>query len=180
MSKTRQRDRLPTTIQRGRLPTTVLRDTRERRPWTFDGVPIEIRDVTLSTGDYTVPSFCRYDPDRDTYHPLFAVERKAAQDFLTAITWERDRFERELRRASRWPRPLAVVVETSWERLLENHGCMTTREVQPAQVEGTVEAWDNYYNVEWYFAGTRRRAERCALLLLVRHHLFGELHGRYL
>ena len=87
------------------IPTTVQRDTREQRPWGFDDLPVETRDVTLSTGDYTVPAYCTHDPEFDTYRPHFAVERKSGQDFLTAITWERDRFERELRRAAEWQFP---------------------------------------------------------------------------
>jgi ERCC4-type nuclease len=111
------------------LPTTILRDTREQRPWTFDGCAVETHDVTLSTGDYTVPTACTHDPESDTYHPRFAVERKSGQDFLTALTWERDRFSHELRRAAEWPHPLAVVVETSWETLLRNRGCMAWRDI---------------------------------------------------
>lgn len=87
-------------------------------PWAFDGCGVETRDVTLLTGDYAVPTACTHDPDSDTYHPRFAVERKSGDDFLTALTWERDRFTSELRRAAEWPQPLAVVVEISWEALL--------------------------------------------------------------
>jgi ERCC4-type nuclease len=153
------------------LPTTILRDTREKRPWTFDSCPVETRDVTLSTGDYAVPRHCTHDPERDTYHPHVAVERKSGQDFLTALTWERDRFERELRRATTWPQPLAVVVETSWETLLRDRGCMARRDVHPAQVTGSVAAWIRQYNVAFHFTETRRRAELCAFLLLVRDSL---------
>src|SRR6056297_3167525 len=116
------------------IPTTILRDARERRPWTFDGCAVETRDVTLSTGDYAVPTHCTHDPEADTHHPQFAVERKSGHDFLTALTWERDRFISELRRATEWPQPLAVVVETSWETLLRNRGCMTWRDIHPNQI----------------------------------------------
>jgi ERCC4-type nuclease len=67
------------------IPTTVLRDTREQRPWTFDGCAVETRDVTLSTGDYAVPTACTHDPESDTYHPRFAVERKSGDDFRTHV-----------------------------------------------------------------------------------------------
>ncbi|MFQ3293183.1 MAG: ERCC4-type nuclease [Natronomonas sp.] len=107
------------------IPTTVLRDAREQRPWTFDGCAVEARDLTLSTGDYAVLTDCTHDPDDDTYHPQLEVERKSGQDFLTALTWDRDRFRSELRRAAEWPQPLAVIVETSWETLLRNRGCMS-------------------------------------------------------
>jgi len=80
------------------IPTTVLRDNREQRPWTSDGCAVETRDVTLSTGDYAVPIDCTHDSEADTYHPRFAVEHKPGHDFLTALTWDRDRFTSELRR----------------------------------------------------------------------------------
>ena len=157
------------------IPTTVLRDTREQRPWSFEGCPVETRDVTLSTGDYAVPTHCFYNPERDTYHPQFAVERKSGHDFLTALTRERERFKRELQRAVQWTQPLPVVVETSWETLLRNHGCMAWRDIHPNQVTGTVEAWIDHYNVAFHFTETRRRAELCAFLLLVRHSLVRRL-----
>jgi ERCC4-type nuclease len=157
------------------VPTTILRDTRERRPWTFEGCPVKTRDVTLSTGDYTVPTHCSHDPERDTYHPQFAVERKSGHDFLTALTWERERFKRELQRTAQWTQPLPVVVETSWETLLRNHGCMSWRDIHPNQVAGTVAAWTDHYNVSFHFTETRRRAELCAFLLLVRHGLVRRL-----
>jgi ERCC4-type nuclease len=157
------------------IPTTILRDTRERRPWVFDRYPVRTRDVTLSTGDYAVPRHCVHDPERDTYHPEFAVERKAGHDFLTGLTWERDRFKRELRRAAQWPQPLPVVVETAWSTLLGNDGCMARRDVHPNQIAGTVATWTEHYNVEFHFTESRRRAELCAFLLLVRYSLVHRL-----
>lgn len=165
------------TRQIGSLPTTILRDTREQCPWTFDGCAVETRDVTLSTGDYAVATHCDHDPERDTYRPRFAVERKSGHDFLTALTWERDRFTSELQRAAEWSRPLAVVVETSWGTLLRNRGCMAWRDIHPNQVVGTVSAWTRHYNVAFHFTETRRRAERCAFLLLARHSLVRQLDG---
>ncbi|MEF8842980.1 MAG: ERCC4 domain-containing protein [Haloarculaceae archaeon] len=162
----------------GSLPATILRDTREQRPWAFDGCGVETRDVTLSTGDYAVPSYCTHDAEPDTYHPAFAVERKSGQDFLDSLTHGRDRFEAELQRASGWSRPLAVVVETSWETLLRGRGCMAWRDVHPNQVVGTVSAWSRHYNVVFRFTETRRRAELCAFLLLVHHGLVRRLDER--
>ena len=153
------------------IPTTVLRDTREQRPWTFEGCGVEARDVTLSTGDDAVPTDCTHDPEVDTYHPRFAVERKSGHDFLIALAWERERFTSELRRAAEWSRPLAVVVEMSWQTLLRNRGCMRRREIHPNQVVGTLSAWTRHYNVAFRFVESRRRAEPCAFLLLVRHNL---------
>jgi ERCC4-type nuclease len=160
------------------IPTTILRDTREQRPWTFENCPVETRDVTLSTGDYAVPRHCSHDPETDTYHPHFAVERKSGHDFLTALTRERERFKRELGRANQWTEPLPVVVETSWETLLRNHGCMAWRDIHPNQATGTVTAWTDHYNVAFHFTETRRRAKLCAFFLLVRHSLVRRLDQR--
>ncbi|MEF8783632.1 MAG: ERCC4 domain-containing protein [Haloarculaceae archaeon] len=159
------------TRRAGLVPKTILRDTRERCPWTFDGCSVETRDATLSTGDYAVPAHCTHDSDADTYHPQFAIERKSGHDFLTAITWDRDRFKAELQRAAEWSQPLPVVVETSWRAILHRRGEIAWRDIHPNQVTGTVSAWTNYYNVAFHFTGTRRRAELCAFLLLVRHSL---------
>jgi len=153
------------------IPTTVLRDNREQQPWTFDGYAVETRDVTLSTGDYALPANCAHDAEADTYHPQFAIERKSGHDFITALTWERDRFTSELQRAAEWTQPLTVVVEVSWETLLCNRGPMTWRDIHPNQIAGTVSAWTRHYNVAFHFAESRQRAELCAFLLLVRHSL---------
>jgi hypothetical protein len=155
----------------GPIPTTVLRDTREQRPWTFDTLPVETRDVTLS--QETTPSRDTVPTTRNSTRigPHFAVERKSGHDFLTAITWERDRFERELQRAAEWSHPLPVVVETSWQTLLGNHGCMARQDIHPAQVVGTVTTWARHYNVAFHFVETRRRATLCAFLLLARYSL---------
>lgn len=153
------------------IPTVVLRDTREKHPWTFDECAVETRDVTLSTGDYAIPADCTHDPEADTYHPQFAVERKSGHDFLTSLTWDRDRFTSELQRAAEWSQPIAVVVEASWQTLLRNRGCMAWRDIHPNQVVGTISAWTRHYNVTFRFTESRRRAELCAVLLLVRHRL---------
>ncbi len=161
---------------RSPIPSTILRDTREQEPWTFDAVPVETRDVTLATGDYAVPAHCRHDPELDTYYPAFAIERKSGQDFLTSITWQRDRFASELERAAEWTQPFPVLVEASWRTLLLNRGCMARRDVHPAQVAGTVAAWTRHYNVAFHFADTRQRATLCGFLLLVRYSLTRQLN----
>jgi hypothetical protein len=154
------------TVREGRL--IVLRDTRERKPWTFPACPVETREVTLSTGDYAVPAWCVHDEGRDTHRPRFAIERKSGQDLLTALTWERERFERELRRARDWPLGLAVIVEASWADIVAGRGPMVTRAVGLPQVVGTLAAWLDRHNVTVHFAGTRRRAQQFACSLLVR------------
>ena len=144
------------------MQLTILRDTREKRPWSFEGFPVQTVDATLSTGDYTFAECCRHDTRLDTFHPRFAVERKTGTDFLTAITWDRSRFEAELQRVAEWPTPLPVVVEESWTTFLTNRGSMRWRDIYPSQVVGTVSAWTVAYNVEFIFAGSRSSAQLCA------------------
>lgn len=146
---------------------TILRDTRERQPWTFPKAAVRIEDATLSTGDYAAAACCRHDADRDTHHPRFAVERKTGADFLASITAGRERFEAEVRRASGWDRPLAVVVEEPWETFARNRGVMARRDVHPNQVAGTVAAWADCYNVAFHFAAGRGLARRYALCRLL-------------
>lgn len=146
---------------------TILRDTREQRPWTFRPHPVSTRDVTLSTGDYTLDRCCSQDPETGTYHPRYAVERKTAGDFLTAITHDRERFRVELERASAWPAPLSVVVEEPWETFADARGVMRRREIHSKQVTGTVSAWAEQYNVEFRFLGSRRAGELYALCRLL-------------
>jgi ERCC4-type nuclease len=147
---------------------TILRDRRERRPWAFRPHPVSTRDVTLSTGDYTLASCCSRDPETGTHDPRYAVERKTGGDFLTAITHDRERFRAELERASSWRAPLSVVVEEPWRTFAENRGVMRRREIHPEQVAGTLSAWSEQYNVEFRFLGSRRAGELYALCRLLR------------
>ncbi len=150
---------------------TILRDTREQRPWTFRPHPVSTRDVTLSTGDYTVAGSCSREPGTGTHYPRYAVERKTAGDFLTAVTHDRDRFRAELERASSWPAPLTVVVEEPWRTFADERGVVRRRGVTAEQVAGTVSAWSGRYNVEFRFLGSRRAGELYALCRLLRLEL---------
>lgn len=142
---------------------TILGDTREQKGYTFDRYPVEFETATLSTGDYTIAEFCDHDESLDTYHPRFAIERKAPNDLLSSITGDaRERFKAEIKRASEWPEPLKVVVEAPWSMFENNHGVMQYRGLTPAQVTGTVREWSEYYNVEFHFFSDRHSAEQFA------------------
>ena len=68
-------------------PFVVLADTREQVIPPFpEGVVVE--RVTLSEADYTTHSLL----------DIGRIERKSATDFLSTISWGRERFERELTR----------------------------------------------------------------------------------
>lgn len=139
---------------------TVLRDNREKKPYDFEGLPVEVEDVTLSTGDYALAELCDHDEENDTYHPTYAVERKSADDFLGSITSGRDRFLREIKRAGDWDEPLEVVIEASYTMFEQNIGPMSGRRIAPSQVIGTVDTWTEHYNVNFHFAGGRHVGAR--------------------
>ena len=148
----------------------ILCDSREQKGYDFQRYPVATETATLTTGDYTLAEFCDYDADLDTYHPYFAVERKNANDFLSSISSNRERFKEEIKRASDWNEPLKVVVEAPWTVFTNNHGPMEYRSLTPSQVEGTVREWSKYYNVSFHFASDRTAAEQ---------YTFDELVTRY-
>jgi ERCC4-type nuclease len=139
----------------------ILCDTREQKPWKFEPFDVALDTVTLSTGDYTVPSLCDYDEELDTYNPVYAVERKEGGDFMSSITRDMDRFQDELARASEWSSPLLVVIEEPKEpsRYSGKH-FMKYYDVDRSQVFNTVETLERHYNVSFNFAGSRDHAQR--------------------
>jgi ERCC4-type nuclease len=140
----------------------ILRDNREQKGWDFEDLQATVEDVTISTGDYTVAPLCDYDPDNDTYHPFYAVERKAGQDFVSSITRNRTRFKKEIKRASDWDAPMLVLIEEPKRKFKRNLDFMKFRDVTWSQINGTVEKWERHYNVKFRYAGTRERAQGIA------------------
>lgn len=103
------------------LPTTfvVICDTREARPFRFEGLFADAKDGNrpllvrterrgLASGDYSLAGYA----DR------VAIERKSLADLLSTLGQERERFERELARLDQMEHAL-VVVEASWHQVLD-------------------------------------------------------------
>jgi ERCC4-type nuclease len=141
---------------------TILRDNRERKPWGFDRQDAEVSDETLETGDYTIAELCDHDPKRDTYIPNYAVERKSGDDFINSITRDRDRFKREIKRASEWSSPMLVIIEEPKEPSRYQETWIDRYDMTRSQIFGTVDEWGRHYNVNFRFAGNRDRAQRIA------------------
>lgn len=142
---------------------TILRDNREQKPWSFENFPAaDTKDVTIETGDYTLAEFCNHDEENDTYHPRYAIERKAGQDFLSSITRDRDRFLAEVKRTADWDSELRVLIEEPRRTFKRQQKFMRYRDVSWPQISGTVEKWERYYNVSFEFVGTRERAQKIA------------------
>jgi ERCC4-type nuclease len=137
---------------------TILRDTREKDGYGyyFEDYPVEVKEVTLTTGDYTVQEPGHYG-NNSTYHSPFAVERKAKDDLIGSITADRDRFEDEIERASEWESPMPVIIEAPLDRFKKGR---YYADVHPNAILGTVSKWPKYKNVDFFFADSQEDAER--------------------
>jgi len=153
---------------------TILCDSREQKPWEFEGYPVETKTVTLATGDYTLPSFATYNEKQDTYYPDRAIERKSPDDFLSSLFQNRERFQQEIKRAGTWETPLYVVIEAPWSAFVGRYNRYTGehgyRDVDPNRVKGTVNSWRDYFNVEWEFCTDRAAAEQFCFDALTTWH----------
>lgn len=141
---------------------TIIHDTREQKPWEFKNFPVDVQAETINTGDYTLPEFCDHDSEKDTYYPNYAIERKSGPDFIDSIIPNRERFLREIKRASDWNSELLVIVEEPKMTFRRQRDFMKYRNVSSSQIFGTVESWERSYNVDFRFAGSRERAQRVA------------------
>ncbi len=131
----------------------VVCDTREKLPYEFSADVQMVREK-LDTGDYSVKGF----------EDVFAVERKSLPDLLNSITWERDRFKREVERGDDFL-AFVVIVEAPVKEIMEwNY----ERKVHPNSVMGTVNNWEKYHNVEFVWAKDRHEAKEATLRLLQR------------
>jgi ERCC4-type nuclease len=145
---------------------TILIDNREQKPYSFEEYPVETEEVTLETSDYVLKGDGFWN-NNDTFIPYFGTERKSQDDFLNSITWERDRFRKEIRRADGWDNPLPIMVESPW-RVFQNENYY--RDVNRNAIEGTVNQWANNYNCEFFFKNDRADAERATYEFLRWRH----------
>jgi len=131
----------------------ILIDSREPWPhpwaahWPSD---IEVRREALPTGDVCLAG-----------NPLVAVERKAPADLVACMTSERQRFERELRRASSELDRMTVIVEGSMDAVL-----LHRRGMSSASVLGTLATWARRYRHPFLFAPTVEVAAELCLRFL--------------
>lgn len=143
---------MPTTATTKEPLPVVIIDSREQRPYQFAGPS---RVAALPTGDYSIEGL----------EGVFAVERKTLDDFLGCVTFQRDRFERELTRASTMRR-LWVVIEGNLSSIL---ACQYRSEVKPSSVIGSIVAWEcRLEPVRFVFASNRQSGEKLTERLLSR------------
>ena len=137
-----------------RSPTIVI-DTREQRPYTFDGVPTVRR--ALATGDYSVEGL----------ESRVAVERKSKADAYQCCGGKkganRIRFVACLERLAEIDRP-AIVIECSFREF-----CRPPRRtrITPSQAVGSYLSWSAKYRLPIFWCPDRSYAERVTLRWLV-------------
>lgn len=134
---------------------TIVVDTRENKPFSFEEYPVEVLQNTIETGDYAVHQPDHYG-NHDTLEAPFAVERKAAGDFVSSVSSSRERFKREIKRAADWPAPMPIVVEKPWIHFSQGNYYAN---VHPNALSGTVDTWGEAYNCQFFFRDNRKDAE---------------------
>lgn len=126
----------------------IVIDNREQCPFQFEGDAYPLTRVdfgTLLTGDYSLHGMT----DR------VGIERKSLADLVTCLGRERDRFERELKRA-RGLECFVVVCEGSWLELLQGR---YNSKLKPLSAVQSVAAFMARFGIPFFFAETRRAAE---------------------
>jgi len=149
-------------------PFTVLIDTREQRPYTFEGLtanadqgyaPIVVPTVrgTLQTGDYSIRGLGE----------LVVVERKSKEDLYSSIGQRRENFEQRMRRLCLDHSVAAVVVEAQLDELLmapppHSH-------LHPKALNRTILSWMvRWPRVHWILCPGRAVAEAVTYRFLER------------
>ncbi|HXJ41720.1 MAG TPA: ERCC4 domain-containing protein [Bryobacteraceae bacterium] len=152
------------------FPVTVLVDSREKRPFSFEGIAADMQDggladgsvelvvaseiVCLGEGDYSLKGF--HGPTPETGGGV-AVERKSKSDLWGTIAQGRERFERELERLSAY-KVAAVVCEADWEMMREAPPEHT--EMKFKTVYRSIIGWKQKFpTVQWELCPGRRFAE---------------------
>lgn len=126
-------------IEKPSLPT-ILVDTREQKPYTFPGYPVE--RTALPTADYTIKGF----------ETEILVERKSVSDFLGCIF--SDRFQRELERMADC-RIAQLVIEGNLYKLEHHHWKGSFNSVL-----GKLETYPLKYGVYVWLLDDREKAEK--------------------
>ena len=146
---------------------SILCDTREQRPYRFEGYvrpAVHVVPATLPVGDYSLPGF----EDR------VSIERKSLDDLIGCLmNGNRERFERELQKAQHYEL-FSVMVEASLQDVLDHkyRSAMTPK----AAIQSIV-AFQVRYQTPFMWAGNREGAEYLTFSLLEKH--LAEIRKRY-
>jgi len=133
----------------------LIVDTREQRPFQFQGFPCSIVRAALPAGDYSLPGF----------EDEISIERKSLDDLVNCLCHDRERFERELAKL-RTLQVVAVVVEAPWAALASGH---YRSRMHPNAALETVSAFMVRYRVPFLFVENRAAAERLTYSILSKY-----------
>jgi len=136
-------------------PLQIVVDTREQRPWTFEGYNVTVVRACLRSGDYSLAG----------HEHEIALERKSLDDLVQSLSHGRDRFEREVERLAAMSFA-AVLVEASAEDVARYK---YTSRMAPAAVMQSMFAWTVRYRVPFLLCGSRRAAEYACFGLLQKY-----------
>lgn len=151
-----------------KCPFTVIVDTREQKPYTFNGLranadqgnrPIHVPFVreALGVGDYSIRGM-----------DSCVVERKSKEDLYSSVV-KRDNFIGRLERMSEQCSFAAIVVECEWADMLMNPPPRS--KFSPKALARTVFAWSiRYPIVHWFFLPDRASAEAATFRILEQFH----------
>lgn len=144
-------------MDKARKPSPViLIDTREQQPLKFWAGDI-VKRATLPTGDYSIDGLAH----------VIAIERKSISDLFGTVGAGRERFEREIVRASKlWY--FGIVIEGTLDQVLRGapHSQMNPRSVVPS-----LHCWElRYPCVHVHYAGSRTNAAALVRKLLYKAH----------
>lgn len=143
----------------------VVCDKREKLPWSFEGitervkgveVPVAIETIreSLHTGDYSISGL----------EDEFAIERKSIPDLQSTLTRGRDRFMRELERASHL-KYMAVIIEGNWDSFIKyvyEHTNATPKSLDSTIVACTM----RFQNCHWFWRPNRFTAMKTAYKIM--------------
>lgn len=111
------------------MQPTIISDTREQLPLLFANLPTE--RAKLATGDYSIKGL----------ESEFCIERKTTEDLVQSVTFERERFERELVRMRGYSFRRLVIIGTLAK--IETHAYQSR--ANPKAVIASVTAFEVRY-----------------------------------
>jgi ERCC4-type nuclease len=123
----------------------LINDSREQNPLQYENLPSVTR--TLETADISIVGA----------EEEFAIERKGSlEDLANCCGYARVRFEKELRRLSRFPFCRLLIVST--EDAVMSHSYRS--EVSPGAIMGSLFTWSVRYGIPFQFCSTPEEAAR--------------------
>lgn len=125
-------------------PVIVI-DTREQMPYVFKNVPT-VKDG-LKTGDYSLMGYLR----------SITIERKSLQDFVSSLTNDRERFEKECERLSQYTGKF-IVVEATYEQISQPYSFC---DAHPNSILGSMAGLMLKYGINVVLVGDRKGGADC-------------------